>query len=151
MTSAVVTGFKGGIGAATASAFEAAGFTVTGMDVHDDPGATFGALDRLDALVCAHGISGRRLGDGRLDACTEEAWDAVPGQPALGVRLLQARGSAAPRRGAARSSPSPPSSASSAAWGFATTRTRRQGRRDRMTRPFGHIRQERIAGVVCLG
>lgn len=77
MTSAVVTGFKGGIGAATASAFEAAGFSVTGLDVDDDPGAPFRALDRLDALVCAHGISGRRLGDGPVDACTEEAWDAV--------------------------------------------------------------------------
>jgi meso-butanediol dehydrogenase / (S,S)-butanediol dehydrogenase / diacetyl reductase len=28
-------------------------------------------------LVCAHGISGRRLGDGPVDTCTEEAWDAV--------------------------------------------------------------------------
>jgi meso-butanediol dehydrogenase / (S,S)-butanediol dehydrogenase / diacetyl reductase len=77
MTSAVVTGSSGGIGSATASAFEAAGFTVRGIDVDDDPGATFCALDRLDALVCAHGISGRRLGDGPVDACTEEAWDAV--------------------------------------------------------------------------
>jgi NAD(P)-dependent dehydrogenase (short-subunit alcohol dehydrogenase family) len=77
MTSAVVTGSSGGIGSATVSAFEAAGFSVTGLDVDDDPGATFGALDRLDALVCAHGISGRRLGDGPVDSCTDEAWDAV--------------------------------------------------------------------------
>jgi meso-butanediol dehydrogenase / (S,S)-butanediol dehydrogenase / diacetyl reductase len=77
MTSAVVTGSSGGIGSATVSAFEGAGFIVTGFDVDDDPGATFGALDRLDALVCAHGISGRRLGDGPVDACTEEAWDSV--------------------------------------------------------------------------
>jgi meso-butanediol dehydrogenase / (S,S)-butanediol dehydrogenase / diacetyl reductase len=77
MTSAVVTGSNGGIGSATVSAFEAAGFSVTGLDVDDDPGATFGALDRLDALVCAHGISGRRLGDGPVDSCTDEAWDAV--------------------------------------------------------------------------
>jgi meso-butanediol dehydrogenase / (S,S)-butanediol dehydrogenase / diacetyl reductase len=77
MTSAVVTGSSGGIGSATVSAFEAAGFTVTRLDVDDDPGATFGALDRLDALVCAHGISGRRLGDGPVDSCTDEAWDAV--------------------------------------------------------------------------
>jgi NAD(P)-dependent dehydrogenase (short-subunit alcohol dehydrogenase family) len=27
--------------------------------------------------VCAHGISGRRLGDGPVDTCTDEAWDAV--------------------------------------------------------------------------
>jgi meso-butanediol dehydrogenase/(S,S)-butanediol dehydrogenase/diacetyl reductase len=77
MTSVVVTGSEGGIGSATVSAFEAAGFTVTGLDVDDDPSAVFGILDRLDALVCAHGISGRSLGDGPVDACTEEAWDAV--------------------------------------------------------------------------
>ncbi len=77
MTSVVVTGSEGGIGSATVSAFEAAGFTVTGLDVDDDPSAVFGTLDRLDALVCAHGISGRSLGDGPVDACTEEAWDAV--------------------------------------------------------------------------
>jgi meso-butanediol dehydrogenase / (S,S)-butanediol dehydrogenase / diacetyl reductase len=77
MTSAVVTGSRGGIGAATISAFEAAGFTVTGIDVDDDPEAVFGGLERLDTLVCAHGISGRKLGDGPVDICTEEAWDAV--------------------------------------------------------------------------
>jgi NAD(P)-dependent dehydrogenase (short-subunit alcohol dehydrogenase family) len=77
MTSAVVTGSRGGIGAATVSAFEAAGFTVSGVDIDDDATAAFGALDRLDALVCAHGISGRSFGDGPVDACTEEAWDAV--------------------------------------------------------------------------
>jgi meso-butanediol dehydrogenase / (S,S)-butanediol dehydrogenase / diacetyl reductase len=77
MTSAVVTGSEGGIGSATVTAFEAAGFTVTGIDVGDDPPAVFGALDRLDVLVCAHGMSGRRLGDGPVDRCTEEAWDAV--------------------------------------------------------------------------
>jgi meso-butanediol dehydrogenase/(S,S)-butanediol dehydrogenase/diacetyl reductase len=77
MTSAVVTGSKGGIGSATVDAFEAAGFEVSGIDVDDDPAAVFAALDRLDVLVCAHGISGRSLGDGPVDACTEEAWDAV--------------------------------------------------------------------------
>jgi NAD(P)-dependent dehydrogenase (short-subunit alcohol dehydrogenase family) len=77
MTSAVVTGSKGGIGSATASALEEAGFTVTGIDEDDDASKAFGGLDRLDALVCAHGISGRRLGDGPVDTCTEEAWDAV--------------------------------------------------------------------------
>jgi NAD(P)-dependent dehydrogenase (short-subunit alcohol dehydrogenase family) len=77
MTSAVVTGSEGGIGSATRSAFEAAGFTVAGLDVDDDPAEIFGALDRLDALVCAHGISGRSLGDGPVETCTEEAWDAV--------------------------------------------------------------------------
>jgi NAD(P)-dependent dehydrogenase (short-subunit alcohol dehydrogenase family) len=73
MSVAVVTGSRGGIGSATAAAFEAAGFDVHGVDADDD----FPELERLDALVCAHGISGRSLGDGPVDACTEEAWDAV--------------------------------------------------------------------------
>jgi meso-butanediol dehydrogenase / (S,S)-butanediol dehydrogenase / diacetyl reductase len=77
MMSAVVTGSRGGIGSATTRELEEAGFTVSGLEVDDDPAAIFGALDRLDALVCAHGISGRRLGDGPVDACTDEAWDAV--------------------------------------------------------------------------
>jgi meso-butanediol dehydrogenase/(S,S)-butanediol dehydrogenase/diacetyl reductase len=59
------------------AALEAAGFTVTGIDVDDDSEAAFAGLDRLDVLVCAHGISGRKLGDGPVDTCTEEAWDAV--------------------------------------------------------------------------
>jgi meso-butanediol dehydrogenase / (S,S)-butanediol dehydrogenase / diacetyl reductase len=74
---AVVSGSEGGIGSATVSAFERAGFTVTGLEVDDDVVAMFGALDRLDVLVCAHGISGRGLGDGPVDTCTEEAWDSV--------------------------------------------------------------------------
>jgi meso-butanediol dehydrogenase / (S,S)-butanediol dehydrogenase / diacetyl reductase len=74
---AVVTGSAGGIGSATVAALEAAGFAVTGLEVDDDEAGVFGSLDRLDALVCAHGISGRSLGDGPVDACTEEGWDAV--------------------------------------------------------------------------
>jgi meso-butanediol dehydrogenase / (S,S)-butanediol dehydrogenase / diacetyl reductase len=77
MTSAVVTGSNGGIGSATVNAFEAAGFSVQGIDVEDEPAAVFGKLDRLNVLVCAHGISGRKLGDGPVDICTDEAWDAV--------------------------------------------------------------------------
>jgi meso-butanediol dehydrogenase/(S,S)-butanediol dehydrogenase/diacetyl reductase len=77
MTSAIVTGSQGGIGSATVSAFDAAGFTVAGIDVDDDPAAVFGELESLDVLVCAHGMSGRSLGDGPVDTCTEEAWDAV--------------------------------------------------------------------------
>ena len=77
MTSAVVTGAEGGIGSATVSALEAAGHVVTGIDVDDDSDAAFAALDRLDVLVCAHGISGRKLGDGPVDTCTEEASDVV--------------------------------------------------------------------------
>jgi NAD(P)-dependent dehydrogenase (short-subunit alcohol dehydrogenase family) len=70
---AIVTGARGGIGAATVRALDKAGFTVHGVDVDD----VFPELDRLDALVCAHGISARRLGDGPVDTCTDEAWDAV--------------------------------------------------------------------------
>jgi len=73
MKTAVVTGSAGGIGRATVAAFEGAGFTVHGVD----RGESFPALDRLDALVCAHGISGRRLGDGPVETCTEAGWDAV--------------------------------------------------------------------------
>jgi meso-butanediol dehydrogenase / (S,S)-butanediol dehydrogenase / diacetyl reductase len=77
LPSAVVTGSAGGIGSATIRALEAAGLTVTGLEVDDKPAEIFSAFDRLDVLVCAHGISGRGLGDGPVDACTDEAWDAV--------------------------------------------------------------------------
>jgi NAD(P)-dependent dehydrogenase (short-subunit alcohol dehydrogenase family) len=73
MSVAVVTGAGGGIGSATVHAFEEAGFVAYGVDVDD----AFPELERIDALVCAHGISGRPLGDGPVDTCTEEAWDAV--------------------------------------------------------------------------
>ena len=73
MKTAVVTGSAGGIGGATVSAFEAAGFSVHGVE----RGEPFPELDTLDALVCAHGISGRRFGDGPVDSCTEEGWDTV--------------------------------------------------------------------------
>ena len=73
MRSAVVTGARGGIGSATVAALDDAGFAVHGIDV-DNP---WPQLDRLDALVCAHGISGRSLGDGPVDTATEEGWDAV--------------------------------------------------------------------------
>jgi len=73
----VVTGSAGGIGAATSAAFEAEGWRIVGIEAEDDPEAAFTALDRLDALVCAHGISGRRYGDGPVDACTDEGWATV--------------------------------------------------------------------------
>jgi NAD(P)-dependent dehydrogenase (short-subunit alcohol dehydrogenase family) len=50
---------------------------VTGIDVDDDPDEHFARLERLDALYCAHGISGRRFGDGPVDVCTDEAWTTV--------------------------------------------------------------------------
>jgi meso-butanediol dehydrogenase/(S,S)-butanediol dehydrogenase/diacetyl reductase len=77
VTVAVVTGSHGGIGSATVSALASAGFTVHGIEADDDAAAILEHLDRLDALVCAHGISGRHLGDGPVDTCTEEAWDTV--------------------------------------------------------------------------
>ena len=73
MRTAIVTGSRGGIGAATVTAFEEVGFAVHGVDLGDD----WPHVDALDALVCAHGISGRRYGDGPVETCTEEAWDAV--------------------------------------------------------------------------
>jgi NAD(P)-dependent dehydrogenase (short-subunit alcohol dehydrogenase family) len=73
MKTAVVTGSRGGIGCASVAALEAAGFIVHGVDVDD----TFPSLDRIDALVCAHGISGRPHGDGPVDTCTEAGWDLV--------------------------------------------------------------------------
>jgi meso-butanediol dehydrogenase/(S,S)-butanediol dehydrogenase/diacetyl reductase len=70
---AVVTGSRGGIGSAAVAAFEEAGFDVAGVDAGD----AFPDVDRIDVLFCAHGISGRALGDGPVETCTEEGWDAV--------------------------------------------------------------------------
>jgi NAD(P)-dependent dehydrogenase (short-subunit alcohol dehydrogenase family) len=90
---ALVTGAAGAIGQATMEAFREAGYSVvgadrrTGSDVQGDladANAARAAVDaavdrhgRLDAVVAAHGISGRGLGDGPVADCTEEAWDAV--------------------------------------------------------------------------
>ena len=85
---ALVTGAAGGIGSAVVAAFEAAGHRVLGIDrdeadltdADQAAGAVAGALQRygrLDAVVCAHGGSGRRFGDGPVDECTEEGWDAT--------------------------------------------------------------------------
>ncbi len=79
---AVVTGAGGGIGGAVARAFEAAGYAVLGVD-REQADLTDAAqvarvveqLERLDVVVCAHGGSGRRFGDGPVDECTEEGWD----------------------------------------------------------------------------
>jgi len=73
VSDAVVTGSRGGIGGAVVTALEEAGFTVHGVDVGD----AFPPLERIAALVCAHGISGRSLGDGPVDTCTDAGWDAV--------------------------------------------------------------------------
>ena len=84
MKTAVVTGAAGGIGSAAVAAFEAAGFSVLGIDRQQadlsrlsEVEAAFAGVERVDALFAAHGISGRRLGDGPVDACTDEGWAAV--------------------------------------------------------------------------
>ena len=52
-------------------------------DLSDDAaaaGAVAAAVERfgrLDVVVCAHGGSGRRFGDGPVDECTPEGWDAT--------------------------------------------------------------------------
>jgi meso-butanediol dehydrogenase / (S,S)-butanediol dehydrogenase / diacetyl reductase len=98
---ALVTGAGGGIGGAVTTAFAAAGFAVLAVDrdvagvpagsrvvshVADlvDDGRAAAAVafaverfGRLDAVVCAHGGSGRRFGDGPVDECTEAGWDAT--------------------------------------------------------------------------
>jgi NAD(P)-dependent dehydrogenase (short-subunit alcohol dehydrogenase family) len=94
---ALVTGAGGGIGGAVTRAFAAAGHAVLAVDrdVTGVPGAervvthvadladdgqvrdAVGRLGRLDVVVCAHGGSGRRLGDGPVDECTEAGWDGT--------------------------------------------------------------------------
>jgi meso-butanediol dehydrogenase / (S,S)-butanediol dehydrogenase / diacetyl reductase len=98
---ALVTGAGGGIGGAVTAAFATAGHAVLAVDrdvagvpagervvahvadLADDAqarGAVAAAVERfgrLDVLVCAHGGSGRRFGDGPVDECTEAGWDAT--------------------------------------------------------------------------
>jgi meso-butanediol dehydrogenase / (S,S)-butanediol dehydrogenase / diacetyl reductase len=83
---AVVTGAAGGIGKAAVEAFGAAGFEVVGIDRAqadltrpDEVASALAGLDAIDVLFAAHGISGRRLGDGPVDECTDDGWAAVLG------------------------------------------------------------------------
>jgi NAD(P)-dependent dehydrogenase (short-subunit alcohol dehydrogenase family) len=101
---ALVTGAAGAIGQATMEAFREAGYAVVGADRRPgsdvqgdliDATAARAAVDaavrrhgRLDAVVAAHGISGRSLGDGPVADCTEEAWDAVLAANLRSVYLL---------------------------------------------------------------
>lgn len=104
MKIALVTGANGGIGRAVVSTFRGAGYRVigsdraSGADVEVDLSSAGGAKaavaaahdrhGRLDVVVAAHGISGRRLGDGPVAGCTEEAWDAVHDANLRSVFLL---------------------------------------------------------------
>jgi NAD(P)-dependent dehydrogenase (short-subunit alcohol dehydrogenase family) len=89
---ALVTGARGGIGRAVVDSFTAEGAGVLGVDLegadHDADltlagdaeqavRAAVGRFGRLDVVFNGAGISGRRYGDGPVDACTEEAWDRV--------------------------------------------------------------------------
>jgi meso-butanediol dehydrogenase / (S,S)-butanediol dehydrogenase / diacetyl reductase len=84
MKAALVTGAAGGIGGAVCAALETRGYAVTGVDreqadltdaaqVED----VFAGLERFDLVVCAHGGSGRRFGDGPVDECTLEGWETT--------------------------------------------------------------------------
>jgi NAD(P)-dependent dehydrogenase (short-subunit alcohol dehydrogenase family) len=91
---ALVTGATGGIGGAVVGDLSARGMQVVGLDVDagESPdviacdvtdsaqvdAAVAQAVERLgglDVVVNVVGVSGRRLGDGPVDACTDEAWD----------------------------------------------------------------------------
>ena len=92
---ALVTGAAGGIGGAVARAFANARTRVFCVDRVDHDDIDFigdlcraddaeravataeERLGRLDIVFNGVGISGRGLGDGPIDVCTEEAWDAV--------------------------------------------------------------------------
>ena len=99
---ALVTGAAGGIGGAVASALVAAGAQVLAVDREapetggEDGCAAHHVADltdqreaaeavsvalerfgRMDILFNGHGISGRRFGDGPVDACTIEGWETV--------------------------------------------------------------------------
>jgi NAD(P)-dependent dehydrogenase (short-subunit alcohol dehydrogenase family) len=92
---ALVTGAAGGIGGAVARAFADARTRVFCVDRVERDDVDFVGdlsraddakravaiaeerLGRLDIVVNGAGISGRELGDGPVDVCTEEAWNAV--------------------------------------------------------------------------
>jgi NAD(P)-dependent dehydrogenase (short-subunit alcohol dehydrogenase family) len=92
---ALVTGAAGGIGGAVARAFAGARMRVFCVDRVERDGVDFFGdlsragdaeravataeerLGRLDIVFNGAGISGRTLGDGPVDACTEEAWNVV--------------------------------------------------------------------------
>ena len=99
---ALVTGAAGGIGSAVARAFSDEGAQVFSVDrVDADFVGDLSQADEAERAVAAAekqlgqlhivfngaGISGRSLGDGPVDSCTEEAWDAVLGSNLKSVFL----------------------------------------------------------------
>ena len=111
----LVTGAAGGIGAAVVRAFVDAGADVLGVDcveAHETyvcdvtqsgevEAAIAAALERfgrLDVVFNGAGISGRSLGDGPVDLCTEEAWDSVLETNLKGVFLCSKHAIPALRR-----------------------------------------------------
>ncbi|MDQ7911215.1 SDR family oxidoreductase [Phytohabitans sp. ZYX-F-186] len=78
-----VAGSSGGIGAACVAGLTGAGWEVVGTDLPTvditRPGVAEAAAPDgpLRGAVHAIGMSGRRLGDGPLSACTDEAWETL--------------------------------------------------------------------------
>ncbi|GHE79265.1 short-chain dehydrogenase [Amycolatopsis deserti] len=88
MKRVLVAGASGGIGAACVRALRTAGCVVSGVDRPEadlgEPGVAervvADAVSRhggLDGVVHAIGMSGRRLGDGPLEHCADEAWETL--------------------------------------------------------------------------
>ena len=88
MSSVLIAGAHGGIGAACARAAEAVGADIFAVDrdTHDvttAEGAQAAVTDAvaklggLTGMVHAVGMSGRRLGDGPIERCSDEAWKEV--------------------------------------------------------------------------
>jgi NAD(P)-dependent dehydrogenase (short-subunit alcohol dehydrogenase family) len=84
----LVCGAAGGIGAACVAAVQHAGHQVAGVDRPTVDITVPGGADRavahavealggLDGVVHAVGMSGRRLGDGPVSGCTDQAWAEV--------------------------------------------------------------------------
>jgi len=84
----LVAGADGGIGSACVDSIRASGGQAYGVDVGTTditlPGGAQKAVEQahhelggLDGVVHAIGMSGRRLGDGPITECTDEAWAEV--------------------------------------------------------------------------